>query len=55
MDDLLFFKPTKKVHISKLEDLLKVLLKNRLKISPKEVSIVQNRITIYGQCYIYKG
>ena len=33
MDDLLLFIPSKDSHIAKLEDLLKVLLKNRLKIS----------------------
>ena len=36
MDDLLLFTPSKKSHIAKLEDLLKALLKNRLKISPKK-------------------
>ena len=36
MDNLLLFTPSKKVHITKLEDLLKVLLKNSLKISPKK-------------------
>ena len=36
MDDLLLFTPTKKSHIAKLEDLLKALLKNGLKISPKK-------------------
>ena len=35
MDDLLLFTPLKKLHIEKLEDLLKALLKNGLKISPK--------------------
>ena len=32
MDDLLLFTPSKKSHIAKLEDLLKALLKNGLKI-----------------------
>ena len=36
MDDLLLFTPSKKLHIAKLEDFIKVLLKNRLKISPKK-------------------
>ena len=36
MDDLLLFTPSKDPHIAKLEDLLKVLLKNGLKISPKK-------------------
>ena len=32
MDDLIFFTPSKKSHRAKLEDLLKALLKNGLKI-----------------------
>ena len=36
MDDLLLFTPTKSSHFEKLEDLLKALHKNRLKISPKK-------------------
>ena len=36
MDDLLLFTPSKKSHMDKLEDLLKALLKNGLKISPKK-------------------
>ena len=39
MDDLLLFTPTKKSHIAKLEDLLKALLKNGLKISPKKCQL----------------
>ena len=35
MDDLLLFMPSKQLHMAKLEDLLKALLKNGLKISPK--------------------
>ena len=35
MDDLLLFTPSKGLHLNKLEDLLKALLKNGLKISPK--------------------
>ena len=35
MSDLLLFTPTKKSHIANLEDLLKALLKNGLKISCK--------------------
>ena len=34
MDDLLLFTPSKQMHMRKLEDLLKALLKNGLKISP---------------------
>ena len=36
MDDLIFFTPSKKVHMDKLEDILKALRKNGLKISPKK-------------------
>ena len=35
MGDLLLFTPSKEAHMNKLEDLLKALLKNGLKISPK--------------------
>ena len=52
MDDLLLFTPSKKAHMAKLEDLLKALLKNGLKISPK-MSVIQNRTTIHGEYYIY--
>ena len=44
MDDLLLFTPTKKVHISKLEDLLKVLLKNGLKISPRKCQLFKTEL-----------
>ena len=40
MDDLLLLTPSKNSHIAKLEDLLKALLKNGLKISPKNMSII---------------
>ena len=36
MDDLLLFTPSKNSHITKLEDLLKALLKSGLKVSPKK-------------------
>ena len=39
MDDLLLFTPTKSSHFKKLEDLLKALHKNRLKISPKKCQL----------------
>ena len=41
MDDLLLFTPSKKVHMDKLEDLLKALRKNGLKISPKKCHLVE--------------
>ena len=54
MDDLLLFIPSKKVHIAKLEDLLKALRKNGLKISPKKMSVVQDRTPVYRKYNIYK-
>ena len=39
MDDLLLFTPSKSSHIATLEDLLKALLKNGLKISPKKCQL----------------
>ena len=41
MDDLLLFTPSKKLHIAKLEDLLKASLKNGLKMSPKNISYLE--------------
>ena len=38
-DDLLLFTPMKSSHFDKLEDLLKVLCKNGLKISPKKCQL----------------
>ena len=40
MDDLLLFTPSKKAHIAKLEDLLKALRKDGLKISPKKCQLL---------------
>ena len=39
MDDLLLFTPSKESHMHKLEDLLKALLKNGLKILPKKCQL----------------
>ena len=39
MNDLLLFTPSKKAHMAKLEDLLKALLKNGLKISPQKCQL----------------
>ena len=48
MGDLLLFTPSKKVHIAKLEDLLKVLRKNGLKISPKKCQLVRMELQYMG-------
>ena len=44
MDDLLLFTPSKESHINKLEDLLKALLKNGLKISPKKCQLFKTSL-----------
>ena len=44
MDNLLLFAPTKKSHMAKSEDLLKVLLKNGLKISPKKFQLFRGEL-----------
>ena len=53
MDDLLLLTPSKIVHIAKLEDILKALRKNVLKICPKkchlfktELQFIENTIFI---------
>ena len=48
MNNLLLFTPTKKSHIAKLEDLLKALLKNRLKISPKKCQLFRKELKYMG-------
>ena len=44
MDNLWLFTPTKKAHMAKLEDLLKALLKNGLKISPKKCQLFKTQL-----------
>ena len=44
MDDLLLFTPTKTSHFTKLEDLLKALCKNGLKISPKKCQLFKTEL-----------
>ena len=51
MDDLLLFTHSKDSHIAKLEDLLKALVKNGLKISPKKCELI--RTEQYGQYNFY--
>ena len=54
MDDLLLFTPTKKSHIAKLEDLLKLLLKNGLKISPKKCQLFGKELQYMGNAIFIK-
>ena len=54
MGDLILFTPTKKSHIDKLEDLLKVLLKNGLKISPKKCQLFREELQYMGNTIFIK-
>ena len=53
MDNLLSFTPSKKLHIAKWEDLLKALLKNGLKISPKKCQLFRTELQ-YRVTHIHK-
>ena len=44
MDDLFLFTPSKKAHIAKLEDLLKALRRNGLKISSKKCQLFRTEL-----------
>ena len=48
IDDLLLFTPSKRSHVDKLEDLLKALLKNGLKISPKKCQLFRTNLQYMG-------
>ena len=48
MDDLLLFTPTKSSHFDTLEDLLKALHKNGLKISPKKCQLFKTELQYMG-------
>ena len=54
MDNLLLFTPTKKAHMPKLEDLLKALLKNGLKISPKKCQLFKTELQYMGNTILIK-
>ena len=54
MDDLLLFTPSRKSHIAKLEDLLKALLKNGLKISPKKCQLFRTELQYMGNTIFIK-
>ena len=48
MDDLLLFTPSKSSHFDKLEDLLRALKKNGLKISPKKCQLFKTELQYMG-------
>ena len=54
MDDLSLFTPTKKAHMAKLEDLLKALLKNGLKILPKKCQLFKTELQYMGNTIFIK-
>ena len=55
MDDLLLFTPSKKAHMAKLEDLLKALLKNGLKISPNKCQLFKTELQYMGNIIFIKN
>ena len=48
MDNLILFTPSKESHMNKLEDILKALLKNALKISPKKCQLFRTSLQCMG-------
>ena len=54
MDDLLLFTPSKKSHIDKLEDILRALLKNGLKISPRKCQMFRANLHYMGNAIFIK-
>ena len=54
MDDLILFTLSKKSHVSKLEDLLRALLKNGLKISPENASCLKQTYNIWEMIYLLR-
>ena len=54
MDDLLLYTTSKKSHIAKLEDLLKVFLKNQLRISPKKCKLFRTELQYMGNTIFIK-
>ena len=54
IDDLYLLTPTKKSPIAKLEDLLKALLKNGLKILPKKCQLFRKELQYMGNTIFIK-
>ena len=54
MDHLLLFTPSKNSHITELEDLLKTLLKNGLKISPRKCQLFRSNLHYMGNAIFIK-
>ena len=54
MDDLLLFTSTKTTHFAKLEDLLRALHSNGLKISPKKCQLFKTELQYMGNTIFIK-
>ena len=54
MDDLLLFTPSNEEHYYKLEELLKALCKNGLKISPKKCQLFKTELQYMGNTLFVK-
>ena len=54
MDDPLLFTPSKRLHIAKLEGLLKPLLKNRLKYPQRNVNYLEQIYNIWAAPFLLK-
>ena len=54
MDNLLLFTPSKRAHMDKLEDPLKALRKNSLKISPKKCQLFMTELQYMGNTIFIK-
>ena len=52
MDNLLLFTHSKKAHMAKLEDLLKALLQNGLKTSPKKCQLLKQSYNTWEMLYL---
>ena len=55
MDDLLLFTPNKQMHFEKLIDLLRALCKKWLENFSEEMSVVQDRVAVYGEYHLHQG
>ena len=55
MDDLLMFTPSKSAHFDKLEDLLRALRKNGLKISPKRCQLFKTELQYMGNTILIRN
>ena len=54
MDDLLLFTPSKQMHMRKLEVVLKALIKNGLKISPRKCQLFKTELQYMGNTILSK-